>query len=58
VKAEPSRLQVKVDPAWVEVKPREADVLDTVPDGPEEIVVSGARLTVQVRIAGVGSVRP
>lgn len=58
VKAAPSKLQVKVDPVTVAVKLKLADVLDTVPVGPAVIDVSGARLTVQVRLAGVGSVTP
>jgi len=58
VKAAPSRLQVKVDPAIVAVKLKLAEVELTDPVGPEVIVVSGARLIVQVRLAGVGSVLP
>ncbi len=56
VKAAPSRLQVKVDPAWVDVKPKLADVVFTRPDGPAVMVVSGA--IVHMRLAGVGSVTP
>ena len=58
LKAAPSRLQVKVDPVTVAVKLKLADVVMTVPDGPAVMVVSGARSMVQVRTAGVGSVRP
>ena len=54
----PSRLQVKVDPFTVAVKLKLADAVFTVPDGPAVIVVSGARLIVHVRLAGVGSVKP
>ena len=49
---------MKVDPVTVAVKLKLADVLDTVPVGPAVIVVSGARLIVQVRTAGEGSVIP
>ena len=58
LKAAPSKLQVKVDPPTVAVKLKLAEVLDTVPVGPAVIVVSGARLIVQFRLAGVGSVMP
>lgn len=58
LKAAPSRLQVKVDPAWVDVKLKLAEVVFTVPAGPAVMVVSGARLMVHVRLAGVGSVTP
>ena len=58
LKAVPSRLQVKVDPTTVAVKLKLADVVFTVPVGPAVIVVSGARLIVHVRLAGVGSVMP
>ena len=56
--ADPSRLQVKVEPPTVAVKLKLADVLETLPVGPALMVVSGARLIVQVRLAGVGSVMP
>ena len=49
---------MKVDPPTVAVKLKLAEVLDTVPVGPAVIVVSGARLIVHVRLAGVGSVMP
>jgi hypothetical protein len=58
-------LHSKVDPASVEENVNEADVLLTVPEGPELMVVfggvvsgSGAVLTVQVRVAGVASTLP
>ena len=58
LKADPSRLHVNVDPVMVAVKLKLAEVVLTVPVGPAVIVVSGARLTVHVRLAGVGSVMP
>ena len=58
VKADPSRLQVKVDPPTVAVKLNVAAPVFTTPVGPDVMVVSGARLMVQVRLAGVGSVMP
>ena len=58
VNGAPSRLQANVEPVSVELKPNEALVLFTVPDGPEVIVVSGGvRSIVQLRLAGDGSVR-
>jgi hypothetical protein len=51
-----------VEPVSVEVNPKLAELLVTVPDGPELIVVSGGvvsgggTLTVHVRVAGVASV--
>ena len=57
LKAAPSRLQVNEEPASVEVKLKLADVLVTVPERPDVIVVSGATVsTVQVRLAGEESV--
>ena len=47
-----------VEPVMVEVKLKLAEVVITVPVGPAVIVVSGARLIVHVRLAGVGSVMP
>jgi hypothetical protein len=41
-KLPPSSLHSKVEPASVEEKPNEAEVLPTVPDGPESMVLSGA----------------
>jgi hypothetical protein len=40
------------------VKLNVAEPVFTTPVGPEVIVVSGARLIVHVRLAGVGSVMP
>jgi len=58
-------LHSKVDPASVEENVNEADVLLTVPEGPESMAVfggvvsgGGAVLTVQERVAGVASVLP
>ena len=58
VKAEPSKLQVKVDPLIVDVKLKLAEVLVTVPEGPAVIVVSGGTTTVQLWVAGVASTLP
>ena len=58
MKAAPSRLQVKVDPLFVDVKLKLADVVVTVPDGPAVIVVSGGVTTVQLWLAGVASIFP
>ena len=41
LKAAPSSLHSKVEPVSEEEKENEADVLLTVPDGPESMVVSG-----------------
>ena len=49
---------MKVEPAWVEVKLKLAEVLFVRLAGAELMVVSGARLIVHVRMAGVGSVTP
>jgi len=57
-KAAPSRLQVKVDPFFVDVKLKLAEVLVTVPDGPAVIFVSGGAATVQLWLAGVASTLP
>jgi len=54
-------LHSKLDPGSVDPKANVADVLDTVPDGPESINVSGGVVSlwiVQVRVAGVASVLP
>jgi hypothetical protein len=58
-------LHSKVDPASEEENVNEAEVLLTLPDGPESMVVfggvvsgGGAVLTVQVRVAGVPSTLP
>ena len=48
LKADPSRLQVKVEPLMVEVKLKLADALVTVPDGPAVMEVSGGATTVQL----------
>ena len=56
--AAPSKLHAKVDPVWVDVKLKLAEVLLTVPVGPAVIVVSGRAETVQVWLAGVASTLP
>jgi hypothetical protein len=65
LKVAPSSLHSKVEPVSLEVKANEADVLFTVPEGPDVMVVSGgvvsgggAVFTVQVRLAGVASTLP
>jgi hypothetical protein len=58
VKAEPSRLQVKVDPLLVDVKLKLAEVVVTVPEGPAVMLVSGGLTTVQLWLAGVASTLP
>ena len=64
-KAPLSSLHSKVDPASEEENVNEAEVLLTLPDGPELMVVfggvvsgGGAVLTVQDRVAGVASTLP
>jgi hypothetical protein len=47
---------VKVEPFLLEVKLKLAEVEVTLPEGPEVMLVFGA--TIQVRLSGVGSVRP
>ena len=49
---------MKVDPLFVDVKLKLADVVVTVPDGPAVIVVSGGVTTVQLWLAGVASIFP
>ena len=49
---------MKVDPPIVDVKLKLADVVVTVPEGPAVMVVSGAAITVQVRLPGVASILP
>jgi hypothetical protein len=63
--APPSRLHWKVDPASLDTKLKVAEVEVVLVGGPLEIVVLGGvvsplggALTVQLRVAGVGSVLP
>ena len=58
LKADPSRLQAKVDPVMVDVKLKLAEVVVTAPEGPAVIVVSGGTTTVQLWLAGVASRLP
>src|SRR5262249_7997825 len=58
-KGEPSSVHWNVLPASDAVNVNAADVLATVPDGPEVIVVVGATVsTIHVRAAGVWSMLP
>ena len=57
--APPSSVQPKVEPVSVALKAKVAVSEVAMPDGPASIVVSGGVVsTVQVRLAGVGSVLP
>ena len=59
VSAPPSSVQPKVEPVSVALNAKLADAEPTVPVGPASIVVSGGVVsTVQVRLAGLGSVLP
>lgn len=57
MKAAPSRLQVKVAPVGVEEKLKLAEVLDTVPVGPDMMEVSGDVLSTVTVILAVVVVR-
>ena len=60
-KAARLRRHSKVEPAWLALNVKVADVLDVAPLGPDVIVVSGGVMsvpTVQVAEAGVVSVLP
>ena len=55
----PSSVQPKVEPVSVALKAKVAVSEVAMPDGPASIVVSGGVVsTVQIRLAGLGSVLP
>ena len=49
-KVDPSRLHLKVEPAFEDEKVKVAEVLATVPTGPEPMVVSDAAAVVKVQL--------
>ena len=49
---------MNVEPNWVDVKLKLADVVVTVPEGPAVMDVSGGVTTVQLWLAGVASTLP